>query len=269
MKEYVWTYWTKPHFNKINFFDLACLALSTCLVKTHGIAKKIYTDKNGFEQINKFCLNVDCEIVLDDIENEQVGKFALPKIITYSKINFNCIHIDYDVFLFKEQKETDSDFIVQSLENFIDGAHYEIYKRTYNTFIKNAGYIPKEIEYFALNNIFAGYNMGYVDIKNIAFLNCYALKARKLFNDLSFVTETYDNCLIEQCLFYCMTQQNNISVDILLDNNSDWNQQAIDLSYTHLMEDKIKKRKQCFEVVLKKLSHYNLDIYKKIISNIM
>ena len=48
--DYIWTYWTKPHKGEISHFDIACLGLSTSLVKTHGKAKCIYTDTNDVDR---------------------------------------------------------------------------------------------------------------------------------------------------------------------------------------------------------------------------
>lgn len=270
MKKYIWTYWTKPQEQRKSFFDLACLGLSTSLVKKHGYAYKIYTDKFGAAQIQNFNIDVDFEVSLESLEGENIKKFALAKIDTYQKINFECAHIDYDVFLWDKPKNYESDFTVQSLEQSDESTNFDFtYKTSYEDFKSITNYVPAEIKFFTDKNIYSGYNMGYVDIKNLEFFNKYANIARKMFDDLFIIENIYLNCFVEQLFFYCMTQTENIKVSCLLTEKVEaWDREAANKKYTHLMGEKIGNKYNTFIKVLNQLKINNIKCYESIFSQI-
>lgn len=251
--EYIWTHWTKPQPN-ISYFDIACLGLSTALAKTHGTAKLIYTDQRGAEHIGKYLIGVPCVKSLSDIQEEDPRKWALSKINTYSKINYPCVHIDYDVFLWKEQKRSSADFCCQSSEDL--GNFSDIYKATFHDFQRDAGWIPEEISKYSSQEIYAGYNMGYLQINNWQFLNKYAKESLPIFDGMK-TFHRHNNVFPEQYLFYCMTKSHGINVDILFDNEKSWDEQCTQSGYTHLMEEKKKNRSSLFKRIMAKLEQYN------------
>ena len=262
--DYIWTYWTKPHKGEISHFDIACLGLSTSLVKTHGKAKCIYTDTNGKKQIEKYAIGVECTDSLSDIQDEDNKKWAISKINTLSKIDYPCIHIDYDVFLWKEQIKSKSDFCCQSMEK---GQNFtELYKKTTNDYILDCGIIPKEIKNYSENQIYAGYNMGYIQINNLNFLNIYVKESFSIFSKMK-TFHNHNNIFPEQYLFYCMTSTYKKNVDVLFNNDSDWNDQCTKSGYTHLMEEKIYNRQSIFKKIMLRLKEYNPDCYSAIIND--
>jgi hypothetical protein len=261
MKDYVWTYWTKPQNKKINYFNLACLGLSTSVVKKHGNARAIYTDSDGAKQIEKYNINVPAIVSLDEINEEDSRKWALSKINTYSKIEFPCIHIDYDVFLWKEQNISSSDYCVQSLEN--EDFFTLIYKKTFDDFIDDSGYCPMEIAKFLSKQIYAGYNMGYVQINNLDFIKEYAAASMNIFKSMK-TFYRHNNIFPEQYLFYCMTELKGLHIDCLFNNNSDIDDQCVNSGYTHLMGAKNKGRNIIFNKILNRLKIENEECYNAI-----
>jgi hypothetical protein len=261
MNNYIWTYWTKPQGGKISYFDIACIGLSTALAKKHGNAKAIYTDSDGARQIEKYKIGVPIIVSLDELSGEDPRKWALAKINTYSKIDSPCIHIDYDVFLWKEQKKSSADYCLQSLEE--GGNFTEIYKNTFNNFLNDAGYCPKEISPFSSKEIFAGYNMGYLQINKLDALEEYTAASLKIFSGMK-TFHRHNNVFPEQYLFYCMAKSKGVDVDFLFNNELSWDEQCTTSGYTHLMEEKKKNRSSIFRRILERLKAENEDCYNAI-----
>jgi len=265
--DYIWTYWTKPWktYRKPYIFDIACIALSTFLAKTHGTAKRIYTDSFGSKLLNKFSIEVDCETTLDILEQENPRKWALPKIYTYSKINFPCVHIDYDVFLWKEQKKSDADFCCQALENF--GFYTTLYKTVVEDFKKDSNKFPEEILNYSNNEIYHGYNMGYFQINDYDFLKSYTSKSMEIFSEMK-TFDNFNNILPEQYLFYCMTKTYGKKVDTLLEGMKKWEDDCVKNGYTHLMDQKRKEKNAFFLKILNRLKVYNPNSYESILKEL-
>jgi hypothetical protein len=265
MIDYIWTYWTKPHAGATNFFDLACLGLSVALAGKHGTAKLVYTDSEGARQIDRFKIGAPSLVSLESLKNENPQKWALPKIDTYSKIDFSGTHIDYDVFLWKEQSKSCADFCCQSLE--AEGSFIEVYKTTFHDFLNDAGYCPVEISDFSSKEIYAGYNMGYLQINNWEFINEYAEVARNIFGGMK-TFHRHNNIFPEQYLFYCMAKKKDLQVDILFNNLLSWDEQCVQSGYTHLMGEKRENKNMLFRRILKKLEVENHECHRAIVKEI-
>lgn len=265
MRNYIWTYWTKPQAGAVSYFDLACLGLSTALVKEHGNAARIYTDSVGAKQVEKYRIGVGPTVSLGVLQDEDPRKWALPKIVTYSMMEPPCVHLDYDVFLWSEQKEVHTDFCCQSLEG--GPVFSNLYKVTFHDFLSDSGYCPPEISIFSSKEIFAGLNMGYFEVKNNSFLKDYAEKAMSIFERMK-TFHRFNNIFPEQYLFYCMSKSSGVPVEVLFDNDSDWSTQSMKVGYTHLMGEKMKNRASVFRRVMARLEDKNPECHEAISNEI-
>lgn len=272
---YIWTYWANPANERVAVFDLSCLALSAAFVSQYANNKTVYTDSYGARQIEKYQIPIDVVCTLDDLQNENRDKYALAKIDTYSKVESPCTHIDYDVFLTRQQKETSADFCCQTLE--LGGIYTKIYKTISDCFVDEGGVLPREIQPYYDIAAFCGYNMGYLQIRNVEFLNKYAAASRLVFPMMKTVhygdQEHCGNTLPEQYLFYCMATSENISVDTLFPDEPKWTPQERDKhhgeqGYVHFMGKKGTHKRLLLESVLRKLNEFNPSLHDALIAGV-
>ena len=252
MKGYVWTYWTKPQRGGFSRADIACLSLSVALASIHGQIIGIHTDSEGARQINRHFIGADPIVSLDGLSNENPKKYALAKIYTYLGLDRQCVHIDHDVFLKKDQNYAASaNFYAQCLEK-----KSAVYRLACEYFLSAVGRLPSEVKPFFDKKEFCGYNMGYLDIRNHGFLAHYAKRSIAMFGALNASTNNYLNVFCEQYLFYCMTRAEGISVETILgDSENDWDSIALQKGYTHLMSG--KSYPETFGDLMTKLSVIN------------
>jgi hypothetical protein len=254
--DYIWTHWTKPQNGIISLFDTALLALSVSLATRHGTARYISTDSLGAKHIEKFHIEAPINVSLDHLHNEDISKWAISKIDTFSKVTSPCVHIDHDVFLWKQQKNSKADFCCQTLEQ------NEFYSTYYSNCIQKAGgeelwpYFQKTFKEHTL----CGYNMGYVQINNVEFLKKYTKESFNIYNKIK-INHRSQNIIPEQYLFYCMTHSDpSITVETLIKHPltaEHQNTQCNKLGYTHLMGEKFGNRELIYCKAKNKLSILN------------
>lgn len=259
MKNYIWTYWTKPQRSFISYIDLASLCLSVELIKKHGNPFCVYTDSFGKKLIEEVGLDVKISLALDKIEHISSEKWAIAKMISYLNSIEPCCHIDTDIFLWGEQKiDTNNiDFVVQAHEDS------NIYKYVYNDYICDALTVPKEVLPFAAEGVLEGFNMGYVDIHNIDFLHKYAERCIEVYEPMK-TFSNFNALFPEQCLFYCMTGLERINIKELfkkgensVQNHWEYVNSLQELSYTHLMNAKRSHKDKIMNLIVKNLRELN------------
>lgn len=229
---HIWTYWTIPQSDVR--FDLACLALSTALVQRHSQAACIHTDSTGAAWIERCGIDVPILVSLDHLQKENPQKWALGKIHTYAQVDTPCVHLDYDVFLWKPQPVSASGFCCQNLETAAN--QRSLYCAAHADYLSDTAHCPPEVEPFAVSGCFEAHNMGYLQINNPSFLNRYAQRAIEVFEPMR-TFDHWNNIYPEQYLFSCMAAGAGVRIDTLLDSEwSEW--QARSIGYTHLMGEK-------------------------------
>jgi hypothetical protein len=268
--DYIWTYWPDPRKAAQVHFDLACLALSSAFVARYTTARAVYTNSEGARQIERYGIPVPILCTLDPLTGENPSKFALAKIDTYSRVEFPCTHIDYDVFSSCFQSVSTADFCCQSLES--DGIFRGTYKAVHDCYLEEGGVLPPEMRPYSRAQDFRGYNMGFVQINNLEFLHKYAAVSRPIFSQMK-TLDYGNNILPEQFLFYCMATTAGMRVDELFPESL-WDEPTRDKrhaesGYTHFMGKKTRMKTHLFHLVLKKLARLCPDIHAALLPDIL
>lgn len=236
-------------FNK-NFYSYFFSAL---LIKKMGYEIDLYCDEKSVELYSLIPYN---NIHIVDFDNEGIShKFWMwGKIKTQSLINEPYVHIDGDVFFFKDiignkifNGEYDS--VVQNVENSytmsLDG--FKIYYPNSSTPFKK--YFDKYGIKWSEFNI-QGYNAGVVGFHNIELKNKYIDRVTKIIGDLSKETNINEiadkyigiNVIAEQALLYHTLNINKTKIleilpyEIIKNTKLKWYETiAPDLGFCHML----------------------------------
>ena len=236
MRQYIWTIWTKPFRDRgsqIELLHYTMLSLSVLLANSHGRAHRIYTDSTGEAFLSTLGLPVEVVVSLDSIENQPVTKWAFPKILTLKNVKEPVTHIDYDVFLWKEQASYDADLVVQNWE---DSSHYtSIYSRSFKRHGMAGNFIDPAVQAQANNNRYGGFNCGYLEVKSPDKVVEWATRSEAMFAQSPRFHSDY-NIIAEQYLLFAMQLAGEITVEPLLrEYDGYWDAHFEAMGYTHLM----------------------------------
>lgn len=208
---------------------------------------ELYTDQKGYEiLIEKLQLPYNkVHVVLDELNHYHKSLWAMPKIKTYSLQNEPFLHVDGDVFIWKEFSDQllNGDFITQNLEittEYYEGMWKEIYP--------NLLYVPNEMKDYINNNSNYAYNMGIIGGNNYEYFKKYAAISSAFVDRNKSVWNSINgfnfNIFFEQVLFYNMIKETSEQVNCLFadtpnDNSyigfGDFDKVPNQKSYLHLL----------------------------------
>lgn len=200
--------------------------LSALLVKKHGHNIELYCDEKSY---NFYSLIPYDKINVINYNDDNISNnyWVWGKIKPQLLINEPYVHIDGDVFLFKDvidkNKFNNSDLVIQSIENekTVGDGYNRFYLEPDNPFVK---YKEHRIDWDKYSKI--AYNCGVIGFNNIDFKNKYCNKVRDLLksltNDVNFSYNHTHGCvhiLSEQSLLYYMAMEENMKPMILIPHN--------------------------------------------------
>ena len=255
--KYIHSIWSTPSLgnNFDNAYDVKYLnknfysyLFSTLLIKKLGYSIELYCDKKA-EDI--FSLIPYDKIHIVDFDSDGISsKFWIwGKIKTHILMSEPYIHIDGDVFLFRDiigdKLNTEYKVVVQSVENNLtigNDNFSNIYSRSKNPFI-NLGHNIKWNKY-DLN----AYNCGVIGFSDLTLKDIYASKVKEILIDISnksdFMTDRnkYEGMFLiaEQSLLYYILEENNIKpleiipLEEIKKRNYNWFPIAEEIGYAHL-----------------------------------
>jgi hypothetical protein len=201
--------------------------------------------------------------------------WALPKLYTYSLQNEPFLHIDGDVFLFKQFDNLflDGDLIAQNIEEAT-----EYYTSTQRELMKYFTFFPNCVRKdFEKSEPINAVNAGILGGKNIGFISKYTQKAFEYINknvdNFRFIDVDKFNVFFEQHLFYALAKEKNLFInvlfaDILNDNGynlGNFQEVPFKRNYLHLLGHFKKDEFTCIQMAAKLRDLYP-DYYYKILS---
>ncbi|WP_294964482.1 DUF6734 family protein [uncultured Flavobacterium sp.] len=179
---------------------------------------ELYTDDFGYEiLINQLKLPyTKVHVVLNELDHFPSELWALAKIKTYALQNEPFIHVDGDVFIWKEfpGNFSSASLIAQNIETATD-----YYFFTWNRMKPFLSYMPSEMQDFNINTSNLSVNMGITGGSDLLFFQQYAQRAfefveknKQIWKDISLFNF---NVFFEQVLFYRMAELKNIGIEYL------------------------------------------------------
>lgn len=264
--------WVAPEYHLIGW-ALSCLQLHQLYKNVdlycNSNGALLLKDKLGLPYSNIYITHDDFDIV-----NEQL--WALPKILTYSLQNEPFLHLDGDVFLFKELP-------APLLRNELIAQNIEIAKEYYlpvqKELIKYFTYFPNCVtEEFNCTNPIRAVNAGILGGSNIEFIKEYTDLAFKYITrnarHLSSINAEGFNVFFEQHLFYSLAKEKGLPIeflikDIIVDNRyqhlGDFHEVPCKTNYLHLLGAYKKDEFNCRQMAAKLRQLYP-EYYYRIIS---
>lgn len=221
------------------------------ILSTNQLAKfyevELYTDQKGYEiLIDKLQLPYHkVHVVLDELNHYHKSLWAMPKIKTYSLQNEPFLHVDGDVFIWKEFSDDllSGDFITQNLE-----ITTEYYEEMWKDIYPNLVFVPNEMKDYINNHNNYAYNMGIIGGNNYDYFKKYAAISSDFVDNNKSVWNSINgfnfNIFFEQVLFYNMVKESSEKVNCMFldtpnDNNyigfGDFDKVPNQKSYLHLL----------------------------------
>jgi len=250
---------------KYNYFSWTLSALQ---LKKFYNNIELVTDKTGYELlINKLELPYSSVIVeLDSLNHYPKDLFVLGKVYSYSLQNEPFIHVDSDIFIWKEfeSKLVNSPLLCQNPE---DGNFYnEHYFTIFYSMIKSFDYCPEILNQSILKNErIKAVSAGIIGGQNVDFFKIYKSKvfefAERNMAKFSKINVKYSNIVFEQFLFYALAEEMGIDISYLSSETQIFLSSILDFTgvpkkneYIHLYSG-VKKTKlyvDCLEYRLQK-----------------
>jgi hypothetical protein len=222
--------------------------LSTILIKKLGYKIELFCDKKTSELYSMIPYD---KINIVDFSSDGISsKFWIwGKIKTHSLMNEPYVHIDGDVFLFRDIIKDNIingkySVVVQSLENkkIIGEGFNSAYLTSINPFKKNAYGINWD------KYGFEAYNCGVIGFSDLKIRDIYYNKVKEILFDLSNNEEFNANrkkysgmfLISEQSLLLYLLKENNIKpfeilpYDEIIKRNYNWHSIANDIGYSHM-----------------------------------
>jgi hypothetical protein len=175
-------------------------------------AASLLKDQLGLPYTNVYESHDDLNIVNENL-------WALHKIFTYSLQNEPFLHLDGDVFLFKELPLSllGSELIAQNMEE----ATPDVYSNTQKGLMKHFSYFPDCVNSEFINTIpIKAVNAGILGGRNTIFMKEYAEMAFRYVNrnaqHLSLINVYGFNVFFEQHLFYCLAKEKALPIGFLI-----------------------------------------------------
>ena len=264
--------WAAPEYHLMGW-ALSCLQLN----KLYG-SVELYANSNAAKLLidtlelpySKLHLTHDNLNLIND------NLWALPKIFTYSLQSEPFVHLDGDVFIFKQLPDTllQNDLIAQNVETATD-----YYLSTQKELLQNFTFFPACVKAeFDLPTPINAVNAGILGGNNIAFIKEYTDIAFEYINKnaakLSTVNVDLFNVFFEQHLFYALAKEKSISIgclfeEIIEDNQykhlSEFYEAPYSKSYFHLLGHYKRDKYTCLQMTAKLRELYP-EYYYRIIS---
>jgi hypothetical protein len=228
------SYWTKPFYSKQNDdwegrkmggwnhrkYYYMSWALSCLLLKKNYNYVELITDFQGNEiLINQLKLPYDSvNISLDSLNHYHEDLWALGKIYSYGIQNEPFLHVDSDVFVWKQFDNNilETDLVAQNIE--ID---FKYDKIILLEILEHFNNIPSCISPIFPERLISS-NAGVLGGKNYNFFKEYSALAFSFVNDnlnnLSKVNIGLSNVIFEQYLFTCLAYEKKIEISYILHN---------------------------------------------------
>jgi hypothetical protein len=156
---------------------------------------------------------------LDNIEHYRADLWSLGKILAYSIQDEPFLHIDSDVFLWKEFPASieSAEVAVQHKEKALP-----FYQTLFKTLSPVLSYMPAPIlEFNDANFCLDAYNMGIVGGRRLDVFEQFKIVAFEFVNrnltELDRIPITLFNPFLEQVLFLCLTSQAKVNVQRLIE----------------------------------------------------
>jgi len=206
--------WLSPEYNLMSW-ALSCLQLKKyypeLVLYCDNVSAKMLVDTLKLPYSDVVCN-------LDSLNIYHPQLWALPKISAYSQQEKPFLHVDGDVFIWKEFENSllKGGLIAQNLE-----AATDYYEKIMISLESALNYFPEEIrKERKLKKQILAYNAGIFGGSDIAFFNEYTDKAfdfvGKNILNLSNINVSNFNIFFEQYLFYCLVKKCKKEVKVLL-----------------------------------------------------
>jgi hypothetical protein len=263
MKPYL-SFWNYGYYEDNDPLVFDMYHLSAFLLKNIYGEVHLITDLKGKEKLSKIKSFSSIDTSLEILPKDLRIVWSLGKIYSYKLIaekNEPFIHIDNDVFLFKELPDDIilNDLIVQHSEEDA----YDFYEvEDFTKRIPNPFYLEKhKIHYGANMSIFGGYN--------IEFIKFYAEEALKLAIDKDnqeFLKNSFFNknfipaCIVEQYYMSLLANIHDVEVKYMLNGWEDFGDKAEHLGFCHLWGAKNKQREEIHNKIKYLKYQYNLGL---------
>jgi hypothetical protein len=219
----------------------------------------------------------DVHLVLDQLSLIHPELWALPKIYTYSLQEQPFLHIDGDVFIFKQFDPglLTGELIAQNVE--VATEHF--YMPPQRELMLNFTYFPPCVRKDFENIIpFQACNAGILGGNNISFFHEYTDWAfeyiYKNVDHLNHVNVNKFNIFFEQHLFYAMAKEKDIHVNVLLNeiiedngyrNMGNFHEIPFNRSYLHLLGHFKRDEYTCIQMAAKLRELYP-EYYERIVA---
>lgn len=205
--------WLAPEYNLMSW-ALSCLQLNK-FYKDITLYADTASARMLIDILKLPYSNVVCE--LDMLNHFHENLWALPKIYSYSKQDKPFLHVDGDVYIWKEFDDElmSGDLIAQNKE-----AATDYYEAKFSQLETSLIYFPSVIQAERKNNnLMYAYNAGIFGGHDIDFFRRYANEAFEfVINNNSALQEinvTDFNIFFEQYLFYCMAKDESKQIHLL------------------------------------------------------
>lgn len=265
--------WAAPEYHLMGW-ALSCLQLQQLYTKVdlycNNKAASLLKDQLGLPYTNVYETHDNFNIV-----NEKL--WALHKIFTYSLQNEPFLHLDGDVFLFKELPASllASELIAQNMEE----ATPEVYSNTQKGLMRHFTYFPDCVNNeFNNTNPIKAVNAGILGGSNTIFIKEYAEIAFKYVNRnkqyLSLINVYGFNVFFEQHLFYCLAKEKGLPIKFLIkeiikddkyQHLGDFHETPCKNNYLHLIGEYKRDEYTCRQMAAKLRELYP-EYYYRIIS---
>lgn len=264
--------WAAPEYHLMGW-ALSCLQLQRLHKKVdlycNSKAASLLKDELGLPYANVFVTHDGLNVV-----NEKL--WALPKVFTYSLQDEPFLHIDGDVFLFKELPASllESGLIAQNIE---EASNY--YLSTQMGLMKYLTYFPNCVRNDFNSAIpIKAVNAGILGGNNIAFIKEYSTLAFEYVNrnaeNLSLINVDRFNVFFEQHLFYSLATEKGLPIaflfkDTIMANEyqhlGDFHEVPCKKNYLHLLGQYKRDEYTCRQMAAKLRQLYP-EYYYRIIS---
>lgn len=240
--------WYSPQYHLISW-ALSCLQL-----KKFNENVVLYTDSSSAKILIDYLQlpYTECHVDYDNLKYDP-QLWAIPKLLTYSKQFKPFLHVDGDVFLWKQfdNKLLHSELIAQNLEI---GSDY--YKNFFIPIINELDFIPKEIKQNLLSDNIKSYNAGILGGSDLDFFRIYVSNSLNFIDKNKKITPNINfNIIFEQLFFYSLIEKYKKTVTCYFDKVFNDNDYTIDelanfalipkLTYLHLIGPNKKNENTC------------------------
>lgn len=268
--------WSTPSIKKNfdNEYDVKYLTknfysylLSALLIKKLGYQIDLYCDKNTY---NMYSLIPYDNIHVVDFDNDGISsKFWIwGKIKTHTLMTEPYVHIDGDVFLFRDiikDKLKNYPVVVQSLEDdkTIGDNFNKIYVKSKNPFENN----DYGIDWDKYN--LSAYNCGVIGFSDMKLKNKYANSVKKILKEVTSNNKFNENrkkyegmfLIAEQSLLYYTLKENKVKpfeiipIEEIKKRNYDWYSIPPEIGYCH-MWGYTKYKDEVIQKIKNKINNY-------------